>query len=402
MRSASSTALLACRILSPAAIEYFAHQCAKYSRSIACAHVLHAITAIIGAGKPHVRHVLHEAVAELLRQTFTPNEVATMANRALLLLNSPEPAKRAWGAYLVGQNDFSELEPRLRQLVDHMNEFGENEIRSILDAEIRLGTKLPPETVKMIYARYPVEATVLFSRSPGEYAEIMLPLFEKEQIRVRWLALGTLLSEAKFPEFAKLLMLQMQRIDLTVSVVDPHSGRGGYGGGCGYGIEEVKVPEDFPPVAVYKLSIEPEHGALVLAPRPRPVYALRKLIAPGDKYTVDTGKCAILPRSADPVPYRVEFLASMLDGFLGEIKFDTQIDVEWSNSKQFSKKVENFCQNILNKYERLNSLLLEKKLMSPSDAQALQVHLFLKIEDFRKNKTHPIPEVHLDRVTVEK
>jgi hypothetical protein len=106
-------------------------------------------------------------------QTSAPNELATIADHALLLLNSPEPAKRAWGAYLVGQNDLSELVPRLRQLLDHMNEFGENEVRSILDAEIRLGTKLPPETVKMIYARYPVEAALLFSRSPGEYAEII-------------------------------------------------------------------------------------------------------------------------------------------------------------------------------------------------------------------------------------
>lgn len=335
-------------------------------------------------------------------QTSAPNELATIADHALLLLNSPEPAKRAWGAYLVGQNDLSELEPRLRQLLEHMNEFGENEIRSILDAEIRLGTKLPPETVKMIYAKYPVEATILFSLSPGEYAEIVLPLFEKEQIRIRWLALGDLLSEAKSPEFAKLLMLQMQRIDLTVSVVDPHSVGGGYGGGCGHGIWEAKVPADFPPVAVYKLSVEPEHGALVLAPRPRPVYALRKLIAPGEKYSADTGICSILPRSADPIPYRVEFLASMLNVYLGEIKFDTQINMEWSNSKQFSSKVKNYCQNILNKYERLKSLLLDKKLISPSDAQALQAHLLLKVEDFRKSKTHPIPEIHLDRVTVQK
>jgi hypothetical protein len=336
------------------------------------------------------------------KQTFTPNELATIANRALLLLNSPEPAKRAWGAYLVGQNDLSEVEPRLRQLLDHMSEYGENEIRSVLDAEIRLGTKLPPEIVKMIYVRYPVEATLLFSRSPGEYADIILPLFEKEQIRIRWLALGDLLSEAKSPGFAKLLMRQMQLIDLTVSVVDPHWGGGGYGGSCGHGGLEVKVPEDFPPVAFYELSDRPERGSLVLAPRPRPVYALRKLIAPGERASVDNGKCVILPQSADPVPYRQEFLSSMLDVYLGEIKFDTRIDVEWSNSKQFSKKVETYCQNILNKYERLKSLLLDKKLISPSDAKAMEAHLFLRFADFRKNKTHPIPEIHLDRVIVEK
>ena len=189
-------------------------------------------------------------------QTSSSSELATIANRALLLLNSPESAKRAWGAYLVGQNDLSELEPRLRQLLDHMDKVGENEIRSILDAEIRLGTKLPPETLKMIYIRYPNEATVLFSRSPIEYAEVILPFFKEEPVistrLTRWLALGDLLSEAKYPEFAKLLMWQMQNINLSVSVVDH---LGGIGGGCGLGIggKEIKVPGDFPPIAVYDL-----------------------------------------------------------------------------------------------------------------------------------------------------
>jgi hypothetical protein len=332
-------------------------------------------------------------------QTSAQNELATIASRALLLLNSPEPSNRAWGAYLVGQNDLSELEPRLRQFLDHIDEFGENEIRSILDAEIRLGTKLPPETVKMIYVRYPVEATVLFSRSPGEYTEIILPFFEETPISARWLALGDLLSEAKSPEFAKLLMRQMQRIDLSVSVVDPHSG-GGTGGGCGHGIPEIKVPGDFPPVAAYELSVYPKHGALVLAPGPRPVYALRKLIAPGERAGVDNLGAFICPYQ-NTAPYRQEFLSSMLDVHPAEVKFDTEISLEWSNSNQFSTKVRTYCQDILNKYEHLKSLLLDKKLLSASDAHALEAHLFLKYADFRKDKARPIPEIHLDRVTVE-
>ncbi|MGD0101268.1 MAG: hypothetical protein ABSC60_13050 [Acidobacteriota bacterium] len=323
-------------------------------------------------------------------------------NRALLLLNSPEPAKRAWGAYLVGQNDLSELEPRLRQLLDHMDKVGENEIRSILDAEIRLGTKLPAETVKMIYAKYPDEATVLFSRSPIGYAEVILPFFKEEPIIstrwTRWLALGDLLSEAKYPEFAKLLMRQMSNLNLFVSVVDPHSG-GGIGGGCGTGGRVIKVPGEFPPVAVYELRQYPERGALVLAPRPRPVYALRKLIAPGEGISVfDEFSC----RDPDLVPVRQEFLSSMLDVRLAEIQFDTGISIKWSDSKHFSKKVRTYCQEVLNKYEHIKSLLMDKKLISLSDAQALEAHLFLRVEDFRKNKTHPIPEIHLDRVTVEK
>ena len=93
----------------------------------------------------------------------------------------------------------------------------------------------------------------------------------------------------------------------------------------------------------------------------------------------------------------------MLDGYYpAEVKFDTRISLEWSDSKHFSTKVRTSCQDILNKYEHLKSLLLDRKLMSPSDAQSLEVHLFLKVEDFRKNKTHPLPEIHLDRVTVEK
>jgi hypothetical protein len=53
-------------------------------------------------------------------------------------------------------------------------------------------------------------------------------------------------------------------------------------------------------------------------------------------------------------------------------------------------------------YERLKSLLLDKKLIAPSDAQALEPHLFLRFTDFRKDKTQDLPEIHLDRVTIEK
>jgi len=92
----------------------------------------------------------------------------------------------------------------------------------------------------------------------------------------------------------------------------------------------------------------------------------------------------------------------MLDVSVAEVKFYTRIDVEWSNSKQFATKVRTYCQDILNKYEHIKSLLMDKKLISPSDGQSLEAHLFLKVEDFRKDKTHPIPEIHLDQVTVEK
>ncbi len=158
------------------------------------------------------------------------------------------------------------------------------------------------------------------------------------------------------------------------------------------------MPSDFPPVAVYEFWETPEHGALVLAPKPRPVYALRKLIAPGEKASV--GGSIICPYM-DPVPYWQEFLSSMLDLY-PEVKFDTGISLEWSDSKRFSTKLRTYCQDILNKYEHLKSLLLDKKLIAPSDAQAWEAHLFLKLADFRKDKRHPIPEIHLDRVTVEK
>ena len=92
----------------------------------------------------------------------------------------------------------------------------------------------------------------------------------------------------------------------------------------------------------------------------------------------------------------------MLDVRSAEVKFDTGISIGWNDSEHFSTKVRTYCQDVLNKYEHIKSLLMDKKLISLSDAQALEAHLFLRVEDFRKDKAHPIPEIHLYRVTVEK
>jgi hypothetical protein len=336
-------------------------------------------------------------------QGTTRDELASIRDQASKLLDSQNASKRAWGAYLVGQNGFSELEPKLQRLLGAIDAFGLDTcvVRSMLDAEIKMRTPLPQEILTKIYSSYPDEGTILFAQSPSRYPRSILRLFQGERVNARWLALGDMLLEMQAPGFPLVLMQQIKRIDLYVSVIDPKQGEGGVGGSWGEGIDELKVPIDFPPITVYSLSERPKRDAFIIATGPRTIFAIRTVVRPGGNTTIRNGG-GYLNGYWDPNVYRLEYLSSMLAVPIDDIKFGRQTRIEWSGPEQFSRDVYSHCNQILQKYDRITSLLQDKGLLTPSDVSSLEPSIRLRISDFRKDKTRPLPEIQLDKVIVEK
>jgi hypothetical protein len=360
------------------------------------------------------------------------NESVSILNRASKLLNSSKAAERAWGAYLAGQNNLTVLKPKLEKLLEETDkshifkktdksESNECLVRSILDAEIKMGAILPENTLKEIWGSYPNEATILLARAPRKYVKTILSYFTEQGICFRWLALGNLLLESKEPGFFLALMKDMMVIRVMAFVRDKEEGRGGSGGSGAY---TLTVPASFPPVAVYEISTSSSYATHIIknsqnAIQPIPdfssfkgplnvihtfkgphnAYATRWIIHPGESGMISHNSYFFVG-AWDPNPYRLDYLSSFLKLPKDDITFSKVFDVSWRNPKQFTEDMGLHCSRILKKYDHMVALLRDKNLITPSEADMLKSSISLEIYDRRRDITVALPDISQNRVIV--
>ena len=319
--------------------------------------------------------------------------------RAAKLLDSTDVRERAWGAYFVGQSRLSVLQPKMQSVLRDAAVSDESLLRSVIDAEIRVWADLPTEILTSIYRRYPDETTILLAQHPQNHVDLILSLFRDQRVSARWLALGNLLLETKAPGFPLVLMQELEKIHIIVSVHDPDDAGGGTGGGWGEGAGEFRLPIGYPPVTVYSLvdHLTPE----LIAKGPRAIYAKKTVINPGESAEIHNGG-GFIRDYWESNAYRLEFLSSWFDLPKDDIRFNKYFRIDWKGPVRFAEDVTLLCSRILDKYDRILALLMDSNLISRSEAETLESRIFLKFTDFRRDKGIGLPEINLNRVVVEK
>jgi hypothetical protein len=328
----------------------------------------------------------------------TQKESGSALNRASALLDSQNAPDRAWGAYLAAQNHLAELQPKLEGLLQDFSKIQNDEclVHSLLEAEIQLEAVLPESTLATICKRYPGEATILFSRAPEKYTNTILSLFTGHEVGSRWLALGNMLLAIRTPKFPLLLMQQMEKVSVYVTIEDLLPGGQGQGGSYGRGgMGPTTVPSNYPPVVFYSFSDKPNSSAIVTFKGPTAIYAIPAVVQPGDKYTSSYRENNFYtPWDAEnPNPFRVQYLSSFLELPNDDISFSKYLYMEWEGPEQYKEALRLYLNGITGKFNRMAGLLLNKGFITPLQANDLKIGIFLRLQDFRSDKT-PLPDAH--------
>jgi hypothetical protein len=324
-----------------------------------------------------------------------------------LLLQSEDLKDRTWGAYLAGEYRVVEVLPALTAFLPLPPPYAGNEYEcfchALLDSLIRLKADLSVEMLTNIFERYPDEGVILFALASRQKRPALLDILPQPMPVVRWQAIGSLLAEARVPGFAALLMKQMQEINVSVTVSETVISSGEAGSGLS-GSSHRLVPEGYPPTAFYHLTDESAAGAVLLTPRPHPIYYERRMVEPGQASDIESGGWTISSHYGDyRDPLRMEYLAMLLGQPVEDVRFDSKPlrALQWTGPETLEREIATICTKVLGDFDSLTARLSEKGLLSVSEAESIHARVHLKILDCRQDQSIALPELRMDRVIPE-
>jgi hypothetical protein len=322
-----------------------------------------------------------------------PAYTVEVKNRISRLIKSSSSKDLAWAAYLIGQHELKEFEPALTELLDASptDEWGWLVRTVVMDSLIRLRINLPPERLMLLYEQFPDEVLIIMAREPEENRDALFSIARNPERSICWVTACNLLEETKAPGFAEFLLRDLET-EISLLVTDPGTIGAGSGGGyassgCGPNMSE--VPEDFPPIATYRLTDELSRDGVVIAPGPHPVLYDRDLNEPGIVHRPWSDK------SIDWNEYRLEYLALLLERPTTELRLRKSYThvITWANSKQYASEVIKIRESVIGDFEDLKKRLIDKERLTNSEAEELKPNMILNVIDARKNKTVPLPEI---------
>jgi hypothetical protein len=338
-----------------------------------------------------------------------PGMAAAETVRARMLLDSPNPAERAWGAYFAARlHDDSFLEPLISQLrlqIPFAGAAPDYEtpayIRTLLDALIELGRPVPADAVLPFESQWRAETLILLARDPANGDEL-LKMRKEELTDVEWLAVNNLLLRFRLPALFA-ITLQELKITHRFAIVDPQNGIG-FGGskGCGGGasVSTGRVPVGFPPVGVYSLedggaqsvqfgsAEDALSGDVLLAPGPHNIYYKRTVAPAGSEGRI----AAPGPQAPDRQQFLLEYIERLcqLTAENGAELFHPMTTIAWQNAADCARAIEAALDRQATNIARL---LAAEKQMGRVNLDGIQLEIAPTVQDFRRNASDALPIV---------
>jgi hypothetical protein len=264
-------------------------------------------------------------------------------------------------------------------------------VRAALDSLIQLNENVDVEPLLPHWNSYPDETVILLAAAPGKDQQVLLSLAGEPAPYARWVALSNLLAETRAPGFAALLLRELT-IRVTFFVSDDGMGIGfsrGVGGGasaCGV----LQVPVDYPPIAVYELTMSPATGHRVVAPGRTVVYAERKVAYPPR----GMGRCADgLPRSSDEE--RMHYLAKLLDASVEALPLQKRSShaITFQIPGGFLEAVGATVRNTRARFALLVGQLQAAEMLTAAEAATLSPRIAVEVHDARADRSVLLPAV---------
>jgi len=320
-----------------------------------------------------------------------PDRTADIKNSAITLIQSSSVKDRAWGAYLTGQNELSELAPALLDLLSEIPDQEQEDLNLVaLDSLIRLKDNPPSERLMPFYQRYSDQVLILLARAPVENKDALISIARQPRNVHFWVAACNLLTEIKAPGFTAFLLKDL-KISIDITVVS--QGRYGYGFGSGGGSivgcgASVSITDGFPPVAFYRLKDEPIRDAVVIAPGIHPIFYERRLYYPGNPVGISESVTGI-----DKDRYTIEYLAALLDKRIDELELKAAYShsIVWTGTEGYRQDVMRIKESVIGDFSQVKKHLTEVELLTTSEAEEVKPNLNIRITDLRRNKKYQLP-----------
>lgn len=334
------------------------------------------------------------------RPSDSPVDFGALKLQVRQLIRSPLPRDQAWGAYLIGELNLSELAPELTQFIKNNRVRGfegdeEFALQAALDSLIRLGVSVSPDVVAPYSDRMPAEVITLLAEDVSRSSDLIAQLMRQVERPNQRHALAGLMLEAPAHQFGAWLIDQLE-ITATLAIVDPMTIGGGGGISNCRGVSStcrtVQLPRGYPPMGVYELGVRPLTGSTVLAIR-SPTYWVRRVARHDSpvrvvcrqarKFTTmeRLGYLAILlDRQSDDLPLRPSYWKS----------------IAWSDDTAFNLAVSQLRTKAAAAYRQLALQLLAADLIDSAAAARLQPIVQLRVIDHRMNPAAPLPSIDDD------
>jgi hypothetical protein len=320
------------------------------------------------------------------------------------LLNSGRPADRAWGAYLAARSHDPSLgEPLLAALQDSerwrdspLDSEPWLAVQALFDALIQSGDPVPAEAILPFAQHWRDSVLLLLARSGGS-EETLLALREQKQTLAEWVAVNNLLFRMKSQNF---FARTLQEIEIApiFEVRDTSEDAGYCGGGFGSGVRQRKLPEGFPPIALYQLEVDfiaPLQSASVAIEGPTNVYVRRVVMETGKP--IDWEDLGL-----DKVPgiYRERYLAAL--GSLTQEQM-TQllhpfIRIYWENAEQVSREM---ARNIDQQATAIRDFVSGAATAGLGSVAGMRLKIQPEVRDIRRLTHQPLPKVEPREIVLE-
>jgi hypothetical protein len=343
----------------------------------------------------------HLLTVLLLAGTALPSQTPPAdadAARARELLNSPNLADRAWGAYYAGRlrdpglRDI--LVERLRAAQPLANAYalspGFSYVAGLFDALIQIGGAVPIDAFMPFESRWREPALILLSRQQGTEDTLLAMRDELAHQDLYWLAVNNLLFGMRSARFFTKTLEEI-RISHTFDVRQGafrEPGRG-TGGSIATGAPP-KWPDGFPPAGLYYIEDRPTEGALLVA-GPRNVYFRRGVppVGVGGPWH-DPGR----------EQFRLEYMGAWNHGGPVDAQrvFAQQTVVQWKDAAALTREVE---ERLDEQTAAIRAYVATAKQNGASDLAGLRLRIAPVLKDNRQNPLDPLPAVQPREFTLE-
>jgi hypothetical protein len=198
------------------------------------------------------------------------------------LLQSFDPQRQAWGAWIAGRDRIEQAQPMLEQLVAATID-GDPYAPPVdfaLDALIELDAELPTDLLARIAERRPIEGLILLSHlDDGAADTVLLAMLDRER-GYGWFAAANQLFFRRPAGYVAHLLAGL-RIQVRLTISDDGGAMSGSGAGGSIGCGTYQSMPGMPPWPSYHLTTSAAPGYRVLATGPTPIYYDRRIGSTG-------------------------------------------------------------------------------------------------------------------------